>query len=67
LVNLDFSLFKNFPITESRLLQFRWEMYNATNTPPFNPPTLDISSGNFGRITSAGLGREMQFGVRFQF
>jgi hypothetical protein len=67
LVNLDFSLFKNFPITESKLLQFRWEMYNATNTPPFNPPTLDISSGNFGRITSAGLGREMQFGVRFQF
>jgi hypothetical protein len=67
LVSIDLSLFKNFPIAEGKLLQFRWEMYNATNTPPFNPPTLDISSGNFGRITSAGLGREMQFGVRYQF
>ncbi len=67
LVNLDFAVFKNFPITESRNIQFRWESYNFTNTPPFDPPTLEISSGNFGRITSAGLGREMQFALRFEF
>jgi hypothetical protein len=67
LVNVDFAVFKNFPITESKSMQLRWENYNFTNTPPFNPPTLEISSGNFGRITSAGLGREMQFALRFEF
>jgi hypothetical protein len=54
-------------VTEGSEFQFRWEMYNATNTPPFNAPGLSIGSGNFGRITSAGLPREMQFGLRFQF
>jgi hypothetical protein len=67
LVNLDFSLFKNFRITESKNLQFRWESYNFTNTPPFNPPGLGIGTGTFGVITSAGLGRQMQFGLRLQF
>jgi hypothetical protein len=67
LASLDFSLFKNFRVTESKNLQFRWEMYNATNTPPFNPPGLNIGTGTFGQITSAGLPREMQFGLRFEF
>ena len=38
-VNLDFGLFKNFPITENVRLQFRWELFNAANTPYFNAPT----------------------------
>jgi hypothetical protein len=67
LVNLDFAVFKNFPISETKEIQFRWENYNFTNTPAFNPPTLEVSSALFGRITSAGLGREMQFALRFQF
>ncbi|HZO52067.1 MAG TPA: TonB-dependent receptor, partial [Bryobacteraceae bacterium] len=67
LASLDFSLFKNFRIAESKNLQFRWEMYNATNTPSFNPPGLGIGTGTFGQITSAGLPREMQFGLRFEF
>jgi hypothetical protein len=67
LTSLDFAVFKNFPVTETKSFQLRWENYNFTNTPPFDPPTLEISSGNFGRITSAGLGREMQFGLRFEF
>lgn len=67
LVSLDLAVFKNFPIGENKEIQFRWENYNFTNTPPFDPPTLDIGSGQFGRITTAGLGRQMQFGLRFQF
>lgn len=67
LVNFDFAVFKNFHISERKNVQLRWENYNFTNTPPFNPPTLEISSGQFGRVTSAGLGREMQFALRFQF
>lgn len=67
LVNIDFAVFKNFRITESKQIQFRWENYNFTNTPPFDPPQRDIGSGNFGRITTAGLAREMQLALRFEF
>ncbi len=67
LTSLDLSLFKNFQIRERMSAQLRWEMYNATNTPPFNPPGLAIGTGTFGVITSAGLPREMQFGLRLQF
>jgi hypothetical protein len=67
LTNLDFSLFKNIHVTEDKRFQFRWEMYNATNTPPFNFPGLTIGTGTFGQVTSAGLGRVMQFGLRYEF
>src|SRR5262249_45825964 len=67
LTSLDFSLFKNFHISEVRRVQFRWEMYNSTNTPPFNMPGLTIGTGTFGAVTSAGSGRVMQFGLRYEF
>ena len=63
----DFSLFKNINVKEGHTFQIRWEMYNATNTPPFLTPQLNIQNGNFGRITSALEGREMQMGLRYQF
>ena len=64
---LDFSIFKNVDEKERHRVQFRWEMYNATNTPPFLTPQLNIQSETFGRITSALAGREMQLGLRWQF
>jgi hypothetical protein len=67
LVNLDFAVFKNFAISERKEIQFHRENDNFTNTPAFNPPALSIESGQFGAVTSAGLGREMQFALRFQF
>jgi len=36
--NLDFSLYKNFRLTESTRLQFRSEFFNAFNTPYFGEP-----------------------------
>ncbi len=36
--NLDFSVFKNFRMTERYSLQFRTEFFNATNTPYFGEP-----------------------------
>jgi hypothetical protein len=67
-VNIDFSVFKNFPINERRQrIQFRWESYNFTNTPAFLAPNTDIQSGDFGRIRSAEAGRIMQFGLRWEF
>lgn len=67
LANLDFSLFKNFQVSEARRFQLRWEMYNATNSPAFNAPGLTIGAGTFGQVTSAGFGRVMQSGLRFEF
>ena len=65
--NIDFSVFKNFPITETKSLQFRWESYNFTNTPPLGMPGATAGTATFGQITSAEQSREMQFGLRFQF
>jgi len=35
---VDFSVFKNFPITETKTLQFRTEIFNIANHPTFNAP-----------------------------
>ena len=44
--NLDFSLFKNFPIRESMKVQFRAEMFNLFNSPNFNPPGSILSASS---------------------
>ncbi|MEX2263820.1 MAG: TonB-dependent receptor [Bryobacteraceae bacterium] len=38
-VNFDFSLFKQFNVTERHLVQFRAEAFNLTNTPTFLLPS----------------------------
>jgi len=43
--NLDFSVFKEFPVTEQFRLQFRTEVFNLTNTPNFNTPNGSVSFG----------------------
>ncbi len=65
--NLDLALIKNFPFAnEQYRFQFRWEMYNATNTPYFATPVADPSNGQDGQITSTqGPPRVMQLGLKF--
>ena len=64
----DFSLMRDFSITERANLQFRWEVFNLTNTPMFSQPSASLSSGNVGTITSlAGDPRVMQVALRFSF
>jgi hypothetical protein len=53
LVNVDGSLFRNFRFRERVTAQLRGEVYNVTNTPHFNNPSANISSGGFMTITSA--------------
>lgn len=71
--NLDFSLFKNFPIGEKVNVQFRAEAFNLSNTPAFSLPgansqALTIGNANFGRLTSSSsTGRQVQFGLKIAF
>jgi outer membrane receptor protein involved in Fe transport len=71
---LDFSLFKNFRIRESKRLQFRTEFYNISNTPQFNNPVNTMASPLRGSLTSAGseaslqrTQRQIQFAFRLSF
>jgi hypothetical protein len=71
--NIDTALTKRFtmPYNEKHSLQFRWEVFNLTNTAKFDPYTasLDISdSGTFGKYTDQlTQPRVMQFGLRYEF
>jgi hypothetical protein len=64
----DFALMRDFPIHESISLQFRWEVFNLTNTVQFGQPSNNFSSGSAGKITSlAGDPRVMQLALRLAF
>jgi hypothetical protein len=67
IANFDFSLFKNFGLTERQQLQFRFETFNLFNTPQFDPPNTVFGTASFGRITSAGDGRQIQLALKYSF
>jgi hypothetical protein len=73
---MDFSLFKNFRITERVAMQFRAEALNLGNFTVLSLPDLSLGdaksvggNGNFGVITSsvAGTERHLQFSLRLTF
>ena len=77
LITMDFSLNKNFQLTEGNRLQFRAEFFNLLNRPNFNAPvanpyqlsgtTLRVNP-DAGKITSTRTSaRQIQFGLRFTF
>ncbi|HEV2464718.1 MAG TPA: TonB-dependent receptor [Acidobacteriaceae bacterium] len=69
-VNLDASLFKEFPIEEAMRLQLRFEAFNATNTPHFANPDGNFSDGTFGQIqreSGSEANREVQIAAKFIF
>ena len=53
-VSSDFSIFKEFPVTETMHFEFRAESFNLTNTPSFAlPGTLNyLNTVSFGQISS---------------
>lgn len=63
----DASIHKSFQIRESQQLIFRFEMFNWMNHPVFGSPASSLPDPNFGRITSAGDGRNIQFGLKYTF
>jgi hypothetical protein len=75
LASLDFSLLKNFGITENQRLQFRADLFNLFNRPNFGSPsttvfTNEVLEADAGRISStreAGRSRQIQLGLRYTF
>jgi len=66
--NFDLFLFRQFPFTESKRLEFRFEMFNAFNQVVFAPPDANITDPNFGIVAStANTARQIQFGLKFYF
>jgi hypothetical protein len=59
---------KSFAITEKRLLEFRWETFNAFNHPNLANPNGTIDVSGAGQITATATQmRQMQFGLHFSF
>jgi hypothetical protein len=70
---IDGSLSKRFglPYAESHSLQFRWEVFNVTNTARFDVRQMSLDLGSlatFGRYSGMLTEpRVMQFGLRYEF
>ncbi|MCG3161825.1 MAG: hypothetical protein JMDDDDMK_03039 [Acidobacteria bacterium] len=65
--NHNLTLVKDFSITESHRIQFRAEAYNWLNHPNWNGADTNPTSSTFGKVTSKGGNRELQFALRYQF
>ncbi len=69
LVDWDFSVHKKISLSETKYFQFRAEIFNIFNRTNFSNPDGHFSDGPtlFGKITSAGDPRLLQFALKFFF
>lgn len=61
------STFKDIHVFERAQLEFRTDFFNIFNEVNLNKPNATLTSANFGRITSAGAPRILQFGAKLLF
>ena len=71
---VDFSIFKDTHLTESKVLQLRAEAFNLANTPQFNLPAATAGTAAIGTVSSAGSDitfqrteRQIQFAAKVTF
>jgi outer membrane receptor protein involved in Fe transport len=72
--NTDFSVIKRTKLTESQLIEFRWEVFDLFNHANFGQPGRVVGTTNFGQITNtrfgtgdSGSSRQMQFALKYKF
>ncbi len=71
--NIDLSLGKywRMPYAEGHRLQFRWEIFNVTNSVRFDVRQMTLDLGNIGKFGQYSgtltQPRVMQFGLRYEF
>jgi hypothetical protein len=63
--NTDLGVSKMIPVNEAMHFEIRGEFFNIFNHTQFNNPSGDISSSNFGNVTSAGAPRIGQVSAKF--
>jgi outer membrane receptor protein involved in Fe transport len=67
LVNVDYSLFKDFSVREHAHVQLRGEFFNIFNHTQLTNPNGTVTSPVFGEITSARSPRIVQLALRLSF
>ena len=66
--NLDFSVSKQFPVTESKSIEFSVDFFNLINHPNRDNPVSDISTSDFGKILNfSSSPRIVQLALQFKF
>ncbi|MBL8215410.1 MAG: TonB-dependent receptor [Bryobacterales bacterium] len=63
----DGALHKQFLIHETHRITFRLEAFNALNHKILNNPVAAVSNPNFGLITGASGGRNIQLALKYNF
>jgi hypothetical protein len=68
LANVDMAIAKEFPMFEESRIQLRVETFNIFNHANFiSPRAENLTSGTYGRLTSAMDPRILQFGLKWLF
>jgi hypothetical protein len=67
LTNFDFTLYKDFHVTEKQKLQFRAEIFNAFNHTNFTTVATTYGAATFGQATAAADPRIAELVLRYQF
>jgi hypothetical protein len=65
--NLDFAVWKKFPVREGMELQYRLEMFNALNHANLGNPRSNIGAVRPGQIDTTSGPRIIQMGLRLAF
>jgi Carboxypeptidase regulatory-like domain len=63
----DFSVRKQFNVTERVNVRFQADMFNAFNRANFRSPALVVTTAGFGTIGATGPARNIQFGLKLNF
>jgi len=68
LASESFNLIRRFRVRDKATVTFRAEFFNALNRVVFGAPNANISSSNFGRVSSqANTPRQGQVSLRVDF
>jgi len=63
----DFSMRKQFAVTERFNIRVQADMFNAFNRANFRGPSTVVTTAGFGTITTTGPPRNIQFGIKLNF
>ena len=66
-LGFDLNLLKTVMISETKNLVIRMDALNVLNHPQFGNPSVATNNTNFGRIITAGPGRQFTLNARFNF